>query len=160
MELLRSSLIGKEFINYRKSTVKDTRLNFSTKVRQQGLGNVPIVIDSVECDITDVLSEKVSSSRYKTYGRELIFNMEGTLEDVLKHIKIVMLKRGYTEIDKLTIGLEDGTFPSLDSSIGDIYKAHRNKDDRILYLLLSKEQSIYGYIMSILRYLKKIIFTG
>lgn len=160
MELLRSSLIGQEFVNYRKNTVRDTRLTFSTKIRGQGIGNVPIVIDSVDSDIADTLSERISSSRYKKYGKELIFHMDGTIEDVLKHIKIIMLQKGYTEVDKLKIGLEEGLFPQLDDKIGDIYKKHRNKDDRILYLLLSKEESMYGYIMSILRYLKKMILKN
>lgn len=160
MEMLRSSLIGMEFINYRKTTVKDTRLNFSTKVRGQGVGNVPIVIDSVENDITEILSDKISSSRYRRYGRELTFHMDGTLDDVLRHIKIIMLQRGYNHIDQLKIGLEDGSFPELSENIGDIYKKHRNIDDKILYLLLSKEKSVYGYIMSIWRYIKRMLLKN
>lgn len=37
--------------------------------------------------------------------------------------------------------------------LGNIYKKHRNPDDKILYILITKETSIYGYIMSIIKYL-------
>jgi hypothetical protein len=59
MEMLRSSILGKEFVNYRKSTVKDTRVQFSHKVRSQGMGNIPIVVDSVDKELTEALAEKV-----------------------------------------------------------------------------------------------------
>jgi hypothetical protein len=164
MELLRSSIIGKEFVNYRKTTMKDQRINFSHKVRAMGLGNVPIVIDSVDKQLTDLLCEKHSraSARYNTYGRELVMHMDNTVADVLKEVKIIMLQKDQEELvtkNKLTIGLEDGTIPEIGTDLGTLYKKYRNTDDKILYLMISKESSMYGYIMSILTYLKDNILT-
>jgi hypothetical protein len=159
MELLRSSIIGREFVNYRKTTMKEQRIKFSHKVRAMGLGNVPIVIDSVDKQLTEMLCDKHSrsSSRYNTYGREIVMHMDNTIADVLKEIKIIMLQKDQEELvtlNKLTIGLEDGTIPKLGTDLGTLYKKHRNNDDKILYLMISKETSMYGYIMSILGYLK------
>jgi hypothetical protein len=161
MELLRSSIIGKEFVNYRKTTMKDQRLRFSEKIRSSGLGNVPIVIDSVDEQLTEMLCEKHprSSARYNTYGREIVMHMDNTIADVLKEVKIIMLQKDKEELvtqNKLTIGLEDGTIPELGTDLGTLYKTHRNSEDKILYLMISKEISMYGYVMSILMYLMNI----
>jgi hypothetical protein len=160
MELLRSSIIGKEFINYRKTTMKETRLNFSHKVRAKGIGNIPIVIDSVDKQLSDVLCEV--NGRYKTYGKEIILHMDQTIKDVLKEIKIILLKKDYENIlknDNIVLGLEDGSIIHEDMTLGDLYKKYRNKDDKILYLLVSKETTVFGFILSIIQYLKDIIFN-
>ena len=159
MELLQSSIIGKEFINYRKWTMKERRLQFSHATRVQGIGNVPIVVDSVDDEITNALSEK-RTSRHKTYGYELVMHMDATLEDVLRDIKIVLLQKNKEDLFKkrdLTIGLEDGSIPSRDTTVGTLYKNYKNKDDKILYLLLSREDTVYGYIVSIIKYICKYL---
>ncbi len=156
MDLLRSSIMGKEFVNYRKSTVKEDRVRFSKKVRCAGIGNIPIVIDSVDADLSNALSEK--SGRYMKHGVEMVFHMDATVPDVLKEVKIHLMQKDHEQMIKdtdLTLGLEDGTFPDGKKNLGELYKEHRNRDDKILYFLLSKEQSMYAYIMSILAYLKE-----
>jgi hypothetical protein len=161
MELLRSSIIGKEFINYRKTTMKESRLNFSHKIRAKGLGNIPIVIDSVDKQLSDALCE--IDGRYKTYGKEMTLHMEKTVNDVLKEVKIILLKKDLESIVKnenVIIGLEDGSIPQLDMKLGDLYKKYRNNDDKILYFLVSKETSVFGFIMSIIYYLKDLLFKN
>lgn len=156
MEMLRSSIIGREFVNYRKSTMKTDRIRFSNKVRSQGLGNVPIVIDSVDSSLGQMLSSK--EGRERNYGIELVMHMDKTISDVLKEVKIIVLQKDMEEMfvdSTLIIGLEDGSIPELTTDLGTIYKKHRNNDDKILYLLLTKEKSTYGYIMSIIRYLTR-----
>ena len=59
----------------------------------------------------------------------------------------------------MSIGLEDGTIPDMNIDLGTLYKKNRNKDDKILYVLLTQEKTMYGYIMSIIRYLGENIKT-
>ena len=155
MELLRSSIIGKEFVNYRKTTLKDQRNYFSHNVRVQGLGNVPIVVDSVDKELSTALSEK-HGFRNVTYGREFVFHMDCFLSDVLKEVKIYLIEKDLERIVKsnnLILGLENGDLPDLNTKIGDLYKQHRNQEDKILYLLLTKETSVYNYLISLLKFL-------
>lgn len=151
--MLRSSILGKEFINYRKNTDKDQRSNFSGNVRSRGLGNVPVVVDSVEKELSDLLATKDEKyPRNIKYGLEVIINMENKMSELLKIVKIELLKKDY-EVNNLVLGLEDGSLIDLDIDIGTVYKHHRNKDDKILYVLVTNEKTMYGYILSIIKYL-------
>ncbi len=159
MDLLRSSILGREFVNYRKTTLKEERMKFSDKVRKEGIGNVPIVVDSVDKDISEALY-KPKVRRSIGYGRELVFHMEETLNSVLKEVKILLVQEDKEYlVSNITIGLEDGTMPSLDTDLGTIYKRHRNIEDKILYLMITKEQTIYGYILSIIKFLYNKLTT-
>lgn len=151
--MLKSSILGKEFINYRKNTDKDQRSSFSGNVRSRGLGNVPIVVDSVEKELSDLLATKDEKyPRNIKYGLEVIINMESKMTELLKLVKIELLKKDY-EVSNLVLGLEDGSLIDLDADIGTIYKQYRNKDDKILYVLVTNEKTMYGYILSIIKYL-------
>jgi hypothetical protein len=157
MDFLRSSIIGHEYINYRKSNGKDARNIFSNSVRKEGIGNVPIVVDTIDKQLIELFREN-AHTRYKTKdsGKEYVLHMDQTLRDVIREIKILALQRNFEVIIKeneLILGLEDLTIPDQDSCVGDLYKTHRNSDDKILYLMLMKKMSIYGYIASIARYL-------
>ena len=133
---------------------------FSNNVRKEGIGNVPIVVDTIDNDLIELFREH-TYSRYKTKdsGREYVLHMEQTLKDVLKEVKILALQRdleGVIKENELMLGIEDLTIPDQDSNIGNLYKKHRNNDDKILYLMLMKKMTVYGYILSIARYLRLI----
>jgi hypothetical protein len=151
--MLRSSIIGKEFVNYRKTTIKHKRLQFSNSVRKEGIGNVPIVIDSVDPNITEALSAR--ENRMMTYGKEMIFHMDRKVKDVVRDVKIILIANDREDIARMGVrlGLEDGTVLENDQELGEVYKRHKNEDDKILYLLVTKEETVYDYIMSILRHL-------
>lgn len=151
--MLRSSILGHEFINYRKNTDKHTRNKFSNNVRSKGIGHIPIIVDSVDTELSQALATKdYTFTRYIKYGLEIIIHMDCTVADLLKEIKIELIKKDY-DYNNLNIGLEDGTIPNVNEELGVLYKKYANKDDRILYVLLTQEKSMYGYITSILRYL-------
>jgi len=156
MELLRSSILGKEFVNYRKNTMTHDRQSFSHKVRAEGIGNIPIVVDSVDKELSEALGIQ-SRQVYRVtsrYGRELVKHMDQPLSSVMRDVKVILIQREKENlIGNLVLGLEDGTIPDQEMELGKLYKAHRNTDDKILYLMLSREQSVYVYIMSIIRYL-------
>ena len=81
-----------------------------------------------------------------------MIHMDLTVADLIKEIKIELVKKDY-EYGFLSIGLEDGTIPDASLELGVLYKKHRNIDDKILYVLLTQEKTMYGYVMSIIRYL-------
>lgn len=155
MDMLRSSILGREFINYRRVTDQGERVRFSQSVRSPGVGNVPVVIDSVDNEIGAALSRKVSD-RYRTYGKEIVCHVDWTLSDLMKEVKIALLQNDCEYIfkeHKLHLGLEDGTIPDAETTVGALYKKYRNAGDKILYVLVTKEQTMYGYVVSIVRYL-------
>ncbi len=158
MELLSSSIIGKEFVNYRKNTMTVDRQQFSNKVRYEGLGNIPIVIDSVDKELSEALGHYSYRNQSK-FGREVVKHMDEPLSSVMRDVKIILIQRDKENlIPNLVLGLENGTIPDQESELGKLYKAHRNTDDKILYLMLTKEQGVYGYVMSIIRYLGESIW--
>lgn len=160
MELLRSSIIGREFVNYRKMTMQDERLRFSQKVRGAGIGNIPIVVDSVDAELSKALSRDGTNNVQRVgtrYGMEMIKHMDTTVQDVLKDVKSHLILQDAEHVirnDILVLGLEDGTILDNKLDVGTLYKRYRNDQDRILYLMITKETTVYGYIISILKYLK------
>lgn len=160
MELLRSSILGKEFVNHRKSTHKDQRLQFSNRVRSEGIGNVPVVVDSVDQELANGLATVVSM-RQRMFGQQLVLHVDSTVEDVLMEVKMLLIKNNAEHLlpKRFVLGLEDGTFPRLSKDLGSLYKTHKNKDDKILYFLLSQEQTMTGYIMSIIKYLSQTVLA-
>jgi hypothetical protein len=159
--MLRSSILGQEFINYRKNNDTHTRTRFSESVRSKGIGYVPIVVDSVDPELSKALATYDKTfSRYIKYGFEIMMHMDETVIDLIKEIKIDLIKKDYDyDYRYLSIGLEDGTIPDMNIELGTLYKKNRNKDDKILYVLLTQEKTMYGYIMSIIRYLGENIKT-
>lgn len=160
MEMMRSSILGKEFVNYRKTTMTYDRQQFSHKVRGEGLGNVPIVVDSVDSELSRALATVKHHRSNTRYGVEIVKHMDQPLSSVMREIKVILLQRDKEElINDLVLGLEDGTIPDQETELGKLYKKHRNKEDKILYLLLSKERSTYSYILSILKYLSESVWN-
>jgi len=159
--MLKSSILGKDFVNYRKITNENERVNFSNKIRKEGVGNIPIVIDSVDKELTLLLAKHDPVfSRNIRYGFEVVLHMDQTIDDLITIIKEEMNKKkdivkinGSIDFLNISLGLEDGNIINIKDDLGTIYKKYRNPDDKILYILITKESSIYGYIMSIIRYL-------
>jgi hypothetical protein len=160
--MLKSSILGKEFVNYRKITNEHERINFSSKIRKKGDGNIPIVIDSVDKELSLLLAKHDPIfPRNIRYGFEIILHMDQTVENLITIIKeeiykkkdIVKIKSSIDFYISISLGLEDGTIIDIKDDLGTIYKKHRNSDDKILYILITKETSIYGYVMSIIKYL-------
>lgn len=155
--LMSSSIFGKEFINYRKNTSFNTRSQYSNKIRSAGIGNVPLVIDSLDKDISLLLSgcDTINESRRNwTYGGEFSFYLDTSISEILEEIEIILSTRGLVikESDTFNLGLEDGTLVDNNETIGTLYKKYRNTKDKILYLILTKETTIYGYLLSIFKY--------
>lgn len=143
--LLQSSLHGHDFIKYRQHTTRNEREQFSNYVRVKGVGNLPVVIDSVDSGLSELLA---GGSR--GYGKAFKFHQELSIEDILLEVKY-RIKSDNTKILKL--GLENGKILNDKDILGDVYKKYKHQSDNILYLLLTQETSMYGYIISLLRYI-------
>lgn len=154
--------MGSEFVNYRKNTGYSHRNLFANRVRSKGDGLIPIVIDSVDYDLSALLARNPNDkTRSRTYGKEYTMHMDVTIEKFLEQINedlrinkggnIETLKEKIFKEKQYVLGLEDGTLIDKKLTLGYIYKNHKYKDD-ILYMLLTHEVTMYGYIMSIIRY--------
>jgi hypothetical protein len=145
--LLQSSLMGHDFVKYRKDNDERERVKFSNSVRTKGIGEIPIVIDSVEETINLALSsyDKIYLNKK---GREYRFHMGLTIDDVLLEVK---KKINLSDTKILKVGLENGKILDNKDILGELYKKYKNPKDNILYLLLTQETTIYGYIISLLR---------
>ena len=163
---LRSSILGKEFINYRKYNGHDSK-KFGSRIREQGIGHVPVVIDSVDEKLSLLLSncdtENISRRHWK-YGGEFSFYMDNTINDILNQITNLIHERNHEDLvkKKYQFSLENTTIiTNMNDTIGNIYKQHKNKKDNVLYILISPEITLYEHLLSIFNYLfGSITFTS
>lgn len=181
----KSSILGQEFINYRKYRPYMERSVFSRKTRLKGDGLIPVVVDSIDTEISLYLGGYDGVSRYKKYGREYVIKMDLTVNEFTEKItqdlaeqssdpnqssdpkqaskpKQALASASRMSLKekikgkKIRVCLEDSTVLNGTEKMGDIYKKYKNGRDNILYILVTTEQTIYGYIISILRYLNLI----
>jgi hypothetical protein len=151
MSFLASSIFGHEFINYRKNITASNRQVFSNNVRHNLPGMIPVVIDSVDENLSLALNGCDTSmpKRMWKYGKEYSMSINTTVDEVLTEINKDIQIIG----KKFVLGLEDGTLLKGNENLSKIYSKNKNDKDQILYFLLTQESTIYGYILSILRYL-------
>ena len=147
--LLQSSLYGHDFVKYRKNNTQQEREKFSNSVRTKGIGEIPIVIDSVDTELSEGLAGP-DAKRFNRNGKEFHFHQDLLIEDILLEIRH-QIKLDNTKALKL--GLENGKILDSKDVLGDLFKKHKNQKDQILYMLLTQENTMYGYIMSLLRYI-------
>lgn len=148
---LYASIYGKEFINYRKQNSTTHRRQFFKTTKRKGQFLIPIVVDSVDEELSLKLSGDIDkkenlSRRNLKYGKEFSISKESTTQDLLNLLDI---HGNYT----LKLALEDGTFLNKTDNLGQIYKQYHNKEDNILYILVTKETTLYHYLLSIIKYL-------
>lgn len=145
--LLQSSLYGKDFVKYRKNNDKRSREQFSQSVRTKGIEELPVVIDSVIESISNALAGS-DARNYNRNGKEYRFHKEVIIEDILLEVK---LRVKMSDTQSLRLGLENGKILDNKDKLDDLYKKYKNQTDNILYLLLTEETTMYGYIISLLR---------
>lgn len=159
-EFMSSSIMGHEFINYRKNTNPNQRERYSSKIRTQGIGNIPVVIDSLDRNISLALSgcdiENIPRRNWR-YGGEFSYYTDTSVADIIEEVNTLLELRGIklNNGEKFSLGLENGELLNHNQKIGELYKKHRNNDN-ILYLLVTKKKSVYEYLLSIFTY----IFSG
>jgi hypothetical protein len=157
---LQSSIFGKDFVNYRKNNAHFQRVNVSSRIRNSGL--LPVVIDSVERDLSLLIGGSL-----RKYGKNYAFEKESTIEEVYNRVVQDIEETEIEDVNKqdiltgkkLKIGLEDGSIiTDMSQTLEQLYVKHHNEKDNILYLLITRENTMYGYIMSIIKYLTDALF--
>lgn len=155
---LQSSILGGDFINYRKKTSSFHRKNFSNNVRKTGQGMIPVVVDSVDHVLSLVLGRNDITSgstgaRFQKQGCEYTFYDDTLVNNILNRVAsdIVFIEPNYSN-KTFRLGFENGEFLDPNVPIGRYYKEHRF-DDGILYLLITQETNIKNYLLSLVYYL-------
>lgn len=149
-----ASIYGKEFVNYRKYNSYIKKKMFINTTKRQGQNLIPVVVDSVDQDLSLQLSGSLHqkgsvSHRNIQYGKEYSINKDTKISEF-----ITLLQGVIPGPFNIKLGLENGTFlTDKNQTLGEVYKIHKNTDDNILYILLTKETSIFQYLLSIIRYL-------
>lgn len=154
MKSLRESIRNSDFVNYRKQTLYNDRIKFSKSVRSKGVGEVPVVIDTVDNKYVNFIKPPI----------EMVVHLDNTVSQVLGQVKVIVLERQLKSgiinpsSDNMRLGFENGDISEPDTKIGDIYRIMRNEDDKILYLLLTEQRSVYDYIISIINYIYNNVY--
>lgn len=161
-DFLRSSILNREFINYKKYNGHNSK-SFSIKTRFKGTGQIPVVIDSIDKQISLLLSNCDTiniSRRYWTYGGEFEFYIDKPINEILDEVsKLIYSRSNYTINSKFKFGLENGTIIDKNQTVGELYKQYKNKNDNVLYLLITTENTFYEYLLSIFNSIYNTIFT-
>lgn len=144
--LLQSSLIGQDFIKYRKHNSNAKRKIFSQYVHSSKLDHIPIVIDSVDTQLSQLLHD-ISRSNLN----EFHFHKDMTVAELVIEIKAKINFKLDTKWLKL--GLENGSILDSHLTLDTLYKKYAHDDDNILYLLLTQESSLYLYLLSLIKYI-------
>jgi hypothetical protein len=139
--------MGHEFVKYRKNHPLTEREKISQTIRRN-TDEIPVVIDSVNSTISEAIAGP-DSRRFDRNGRLYHFHKDVSIEDV-----IIELKHRIKAENTMTlkIGLENGKILKDTDSIGELYNKYKDQKDSILYLLVTQETTMYGYIISLLRY--------
>lgn len=142
--------MGHQFVRYRSNNPSNERKKYSDNVRNQNNEEIPIVIDSINEQISKLLAGP-KAKRFNRNGMEYHFHKDLIIEDVLREVKLRL--KEYTTTKTLKLGLENGLILKDQDIIGDLYKKYKDQKDNILYLLITEETTMYGYILSLLRYI-------
>jgi hypothetical protein len=107
-------------------------------------------VDTVDPTLIEYTSTR--NGRQCDHGLEIAMHVNHNIEDLLNEMQGILGERGYTA-GGLMLGLEDGTLPVETTSLGFLYEEYKNEHDQILYFLISKKQTMFEYIKSIILYL-------
>jgi hypothetical protein len=151
-----------ELLNYKKYKSEIRRTLFSSQIRSKGVGHIPIVIDSIEKDLSLSISSK-NDNTYIKYGLELSLHMDSTISDLISIIKNKMTENNTNILFDLY--LENNSIPIYENSdidLGSLYKKYRDPNDNILYILIKQKIPMYQNILynihNIFSYFSKYIY--
>lgn len=153
-----------ESLNYKKYNSEHERSLFSSKIRLEGIGHIPIVVDSIEKDLSLSISTKNIRGTCIKHGLEISLHMDSTVSDLIKIIKTKMIENNTNILFDLY--LENNFIPIYENSqidLGSLYKKYRDPNDKILYILIKHKVSVYQNILdkigNIVSYFSKYIYN-
>lgn len=149
--LLQSSLMGQNFVRYKRDNSEQERKQFSSIVTTKGISEIPVVIDSVDSIISQLLAGS-NSKRFKRHGKEFHFHQDLNIDEIILEVRS-RIKLNNISYKILKLGLENGKILEGKELLGDLYRKFKNQDDNILYLLLTQENTMYGYLLTLARFI-------
>ena len=154
--LFISSIAGKDFLRYKMDRSKDERVRIAENVISLDL--LPVVIDSLDETISNKLSGSIETKRYaKNHGKCFKYHKTLTIADITSDISNKLIDVLDNKVIKL--GLENGKILKPSDSLLSIYNVYKSPTDNILYIIVTSETSVYGYITSILKYIKSLFIN-
>lgn len=153
-----------ESLNYKKYNNEHKRSLFSSKIRLEGIGHIPIVVDSIEKELSLSISTKNTTGTCIKHGLEISLHMDSTVSDLINIIKTKMIENNTNILFDLC--LENNSIPLYENSevdLGSLYKKYRDQNDNILYILIKHKVPIYQNILhnikNIFSYFSKYIYN-
>ncbi len=148
---LKSSLFTqKDFLRFKIERDISERKSLSEKILSKNY--IPVVIDSLDKTVSEKLSKSAGNDGYKIHGRCCQYDKNMMSDDI-----ILDLKNRLSEIipsgKKISLGLENGDIIKNNTEIGLLYSLYKNPTDDLLYLIITFENTIYGYLLSIFKYI-------
>ena len=147
-----------ESLYYKKYKNENQRSLFSSKIRLEGIGHIPIVIDSIEKELSLAVSSKINDN-YRKFGLEISLHMDTPLSELSNIIKTKMIENN-TNIP-FDLYLEKNLTPLSENShldIGSFYKQYRDPNDKILYILIKHKITIYQNLLNNIKNLSTYFF--
>lgn len=137
-----------EIFNYRNIYDIHDRINFSNKIRNKGLGNIPIVINVNDLKMYLTNNKKKTGDYRDDLDIEIIINMDCNTTQLIDKIKEEYLDKNINL--NILLKLENDIILNKNDNLGDIYKKYRNQNDKILYIIVSitKFSQFLNYIYS------------
>lgn len=137
-----------EIFNYRNIYDIHDRIIFSNKIRNKGLGNIPIVINVNDVKMYLLNNKKKTGDYRDDLDIEIIINMDCDTTQLINKIKHEYLDKNVNF--NLLLKLENDIVLNKNDNLGDIYKKNRNQNDKILYIIVSitKFSQFLNYIYS------------
>lgn len=124
-----------------------------------GIGNVPIVIDTLDEDLLEIL--KQDSLNGKVYGIRKVLHMDMTVKELLNELECwIVYKKGmgYNNDWKFWLETDSKAVVNLQQTVGDVYKLNYDHNDGMLYLMLAKKRTIRGVLKSWLTFAEKLYY--
>lgn len=152
-----------EFLNYKKYKSENQRVTFSSKIRSLGIGHIPIVIDSINKELSLAISTKDNTNtNYIKYGLEISIHMDSNILNIINIINEKMSANNtIIPFDLYIETNSDENFLINEKSVlnlGDLYKIYKNKEDNILYFLIQPKITLYENLLLSIQNIYNYIF--
>lgn len=140
-----------QLLNFKKENKLNDRINFSSKIRNKGIGHVPVVIDSNDEEISELLgsNDDQIGRKWLIHGTSKEYHMDFCIHNVLQDVIHILYKKGREDIlnyYKLSLQVKEHNCYE-NELLGDLYKKYRDTDDNILYIQVVKTVGVWGTLV-------------
>lgn len=143
--------------NFKKENTLIKRIRFSSNIRTKGIGHVPIVIDSYNNNISELLGNNdiQVEDKWRRHGISKEYHMDLFIYNVKQDIMYILDKQS----SKFVLYVEDHHCYDYEL-LGDLYKKYRDKEDNILYIEVKENKSVIETYLRQFVYYKDILVNN